>query len=647
MTPPVLFPFNYAVMKTLLLFILIAALISASLTLFWLAKPAAPSDPLRTRYTAVFSTFGAQADAIAHQFGEYGLILLQRYQVQGLVVLEQYGQVVTALQPYLPGDLVFDLCRQRGPALEQVLEQFQPAVVADLYDQVGRPALHYVLDESSRYFLLRRYGERLVQLAEAKGPLVFDLIRKHEPEFLELYYDDTLLKTISRFGAQGLMAVKQYRGMAVTVFEHFADDARFAVVLRQYGYQQVVPIVHYFYHTPAPLLTGLPSIFQPDDQMTREQQQFDRASRAVQQVYEQGHTFLRQFQIAEDGAVTPLATVTLANALERVMFGRLPASQPAAAEAISCEQLAFALNLLGLLPAETTAARQARCLYWRTALPAVTDLHEVAGVLALQGHAGLVAQYGEVAIPFVTRYGEPGANLLEATDGAALEVIAQYGQEYVPLLLKYGADAVDLAARYGEPALSAIAQTDGAAIPALQQHGPDVLAVLEQPQGAMLFQLSSVFGPEVLTYAQRYPDDFPRYLLLYGRLALTALRTHDEAAVTAAQQHGDDMIRYLGLYEDAALRLIQAGLPGVTLLRTAPPEFWDANQDAAQAGVLGAAARLLWRHPRRFHAYIGQLGASLTPFEPVYIQGVFWAVVVLIVLVALRLLFLLAVGIFG
>ena len=46
-----------------------------------------------------------------------------------------------------------------------------------------------MIDEPEVYFLLQRYGDRLLQLANTRGPIIFALVKTYQPEFL-----DTLLR---------------------------------------------------------------------------------------------------------------------------------------------------------------------------------------------------------------------------------------------------------------------------------------------------------------------------------------------------------------------------------------------------------------------------------------------------------------------
>ncbi len=154
------------------------------------------------------------------------------------------------LKPFLPLETVFSLFQQNAVQFDHVLAVFQPSIIADVYTRFGDDGLQYLCDNPEIYFLLQQYGDRLVKLANAKGPIVFSLVKKHEPEFLELYYDDALFKAMARFGVDGLLALKTYRGKASTLFEIFADDDRFASVFRTYSYQQVIPILYYFYQKP-------------------------------------------------------------------------------------------------------------------------------------------------------------------------------------------------------------------------------------------------------------------------------------------------------------------------------------------------------------------------------------------------------------
>ena len=173
-------------------------------------------DPIRRQYARVFSRFGQHAENAYRKFdGTYGLDILDKYDAEGLRILLQYEPLFTQLQPHIDANTLVMLCRTDGGRLTEFLTQFQPSAVADIYTQFGLDGLRYVLERPERYFQLQIYGDTLVQLAETKGTIMFELVRTYEPEFLELYYDDALFTAIQYAGLDGLLAMKTYKGWPV------------------------------------------------------------------------------------------------------------------------------------------------------------------------------------------------------------------------------------------------------------------------------------------------------------------------------------------------------------------------------------------------------------------------------------------------
>jgi hypothetical protein len=659
-------------MKIFLLFVVISLIISAGLTFFVLAEKEV-IDPVRQQYDQVFSEFEKTAEEMYSLYAVYGLEILLHHRIEGLRVLKQYGHLIEPLQPYMDSETLFSICQEHGAQLEKLLAQFQPALIAEIYSQFGMDGLRYVLDNPEVYFLLLKYGERLVQLANAKGPIVFDLVKKHQPEFIELYYDDALFKAIARFGVDGLIAIKTYRGMATTILDLFADDARLSFVLRKYGYQQVIPLLYYFYQTKSrsTIIEQLanfdvhklfqqktdnstrPPMPETNAQIPLERKQFDRARWALTRLYEQGNTFLRQFDISENGDVTPLQIVSLTNVLEDLLIAglrdqsvKIPPSSLQKGERGSdeqgratCEQLATALDILGLLPHETLFSKQARCIYLRTALSTVTAREGIEGLIALDEHEEFVTRYGKDVIPFVAEYGQEGIQLLQQTDGKILQLTSIYGRDLADLTIKYGVEVLDLVNTYGGQMIDLIRKTDGKVIPYAQKYGKIMFSVLDQPGGEDILSLCPVFGEEILQYAVQYPDDFVRYLLKYGNLAVKALREHGNPIVVMARRYGDEVIFYTGLYGDEAIRLANQGRPGIILLKVISEDREGKyNKQLLQSSLPRAYLYLLTRHPGKFNTYIGLLGETTLSVNPQYIQLIFWAIPVLILLYAIRII---------
>ncbi len=658
-------------MKTIGVLLIVSLVLSSGLTFLLFAPEPPPVDPIRDQYADTFAIFGKNAEEIYQLYDTDGLALLQEHQIEGLSLLERYNSGFQQLQPYMKFETVFLLFQDYGDQLDDLLALFQPAAIATTYDEFGKAGLGYVIDEPEVYFLLQQHGDRLVQLAEARGPLVFTLVSTYQPEFLELYYDDALFTAISHFGIEGLLALKTYRGMASEVFHLFAEDNRFTAVLRQYGYQQTIPVLYYFYHTQGPIAEfnehitafSISRLFQedaepgqevaPPDQITREHAGFDRANWALQRLYEDGNSFLRQFVVSENGNVTSLPIASLTNFLENVFIGKLrglpppPQNSPSARSA-SCEQLATVLDVLGLLPYESLLSRQARCFYLQAGLAEARSVEDVAGLMLLDQHKDLVERYGDAAIPFIVQYQEKGIQLLQETDGEILELVNLYGAGLVRYISRYGVTVLELIRKYGDQALEAIVQTDGAVIPYIQKYGTEIFPVLSQPEGQQLLLLCPVFGDEILQYATRYPGEFFQALIFHGSTAVRAFRDYDGQALTLARKYGNEMFSYLGTYGDKALRFMKMGQPGVVLMQVLPEEFWQQPPEQLfRYGSTGLYLRFLALHPGKFHDYIGRLGTTLLPVKPAYTQLAFWTLAIFVLLTVLTLFYRLFARLFG
>ncbi|GAK55753.1 hypothetical protein U27_02712 [Candidatus Vecturithrix granuli] len=637
-------------MKSVLLRTTISLLLGFGITFLVFPQQKNVLDPVRAEYAETFLTFDKHAEELYRQYGPAALTFLQTFQIEALRIFSQYGSSVQQLQPYLSLETIFSLFQQHDAQLEQVLTVFHPRIIADVYTRFGNDGLKYLLDEPEIYFLLQQYGERLISLANAKGPIVFTLVKKHEPEFLELYYDDALFQAMARFGVDGLLALKAYRGKASTIFEIFADDDRFASVLRTYSYQQVIPILYYFYQKPQQTNSVIAAIanfeiyrlFEKPEEQERdalnEHIRIDQANWALQRIYESGQTFLRQFVVTEQGDVRPLPLMALTNLVESLIspvnhnLGNRPASQDIQA----CESLKAALQVFGLLPAGIGISNQAICLALQTGLPHVKTIEGMAGLIQLDEYTDLMNRYGNGVVPFVARYGRPGIDLLEQTDGEILYFSTLYGEEVMQYILRYGSDVFTLIKTYGEQMLTAIRATHGAIMPYMSNYSKEVFIVLAQPHGASLFSLCPVFGEDLLVYAARYLADFSRCLLKYGALTMNAFRRYDQRAADLARQYGDEAIYYLGLHGDPALQLLNAGKIGLAFLEVLPEDFFLTEGEKAPSTVWETTLTLLRRHPSRFHHLIGVLGNNLLSLPRAYSQLIFWTLMSFIALLILK-----------
>ncbi len=260
-----------------------------------------------------------------------------------------------------------------------------------------------------------------------------------------------------------------------TLFEIFADDDRFASVLRTYSYQQVIPILYYFYQKPQRTFDVATAISrfevyrlfeEPEEHevnVLSEHVRIEHANWALQRIYESGQTFLRQFAVSEQGEVQPLPLVALTNLVESVFLRGLEQSQisssgsdspTASQDRRTCEFLKAALQALGLLPAEFSIAPQTTCLALQAGLPHVTTIEGIDGLIRLDEYTDLLNRYGNGIVPFVARYGRKGIDLLEQTHGEILYFSTLYGEEMMQYIQRYGLDVFTLIKTYGDQILT-------------------------------------------------------------------------------------------------------------------------------------------------------------------------------------------------
>lgn len=609
--------------------LLLSAALGAGLTLWVWVAPPAPVDPLREQYADVFSRFGRHAeDAYARFDDAAGLDILRQYDTDGLRILLQYRELVSALLPHLGAESVALLLRDQGERLGDGLRIFQPHVVAELYRDFGADGVRFVLDAPERAFLLREHGQSLMELARQKGPVMFDLVRAYSPEFLEVYYDDGFFQAIRIAGVEGLLAMRAYPGMAGAIFAQLGDEPRFAEVLRAYGYRQVIPILHHvaqFRETGS----GQAGPAEPDADETPVpnpgERQAENMRRTLEHIHRKGQSFLRQFAVAPDGTVTRRPVMAFANVVEEALLGdaQYAALPPREAQTSECAFLYAALELLGLWPAGVAMPPDDACPALQSGLAAATSQEGIEGLLALDQDDGLLRQYGQDAPLFVAQYGPAGLRLLEQTDGAILSLARALGPDMVAYALEYGAVVLDIYAEFGPEALNAIRATRGAVIPYLLPDGDTIFQILEQPDGAAMLKLLPVFGEPVVKQASRYPDDFARLLFKYGRSALTALERYDAAIIADAGEFGDDVVFYAGRYGDPAFELVRQGTMGVNLLRLLP-EAKLRDESFLNAALPVTLLKLLVTSPRTLHAYVGLLGETYLPVDARYLQVVFW-----------------------
>ena len=128
---------------------------------------------------------------------------------------------------------------------------------------------------------------------------------------------------------------------------------------------------------------------------------------------------------------------------------------------------------------------------------------------------------------------------MEETQGAILTFMHVPEQDLVTYAIRYGADVVELVNEFGTQMIDAIRQTSGGIIPYARTYGSAILQLLNQPEGSAIIELIPVFDESIIEYTLQYPNDFPGYLLQYGRDAIKAFESYDEELLLLGRAERD------------------------------------------------------------------------------------------------------------
>jgi hypothetical protein len=235
---------------------------------------------------------------------------------------------------------------------------------------------------------------------------------------------------LAHFGPEAYLAGKKYPEEAVTLYLLFGQTPEFTAALAHYGYQQVVPVVwYYFTHASTALeirskvaeaiasiqtayvTRTLPSFAALNTSLTPE----ERAWLALNRILVERNDFLGCFAIGEDGIAHPILLNRVFAVSKEVLAGSLISLERKyrLGEEITAHDVAGAgldVAFLGLLGAKTLALFKSE-----QALTAIGKTAQVAKI-AQQGQrvsalARTTALASLVARAKVTRYGLAGVGL--------------------------------------------------------------------------------------------------------------------------------------------------------------------------------------------------------------------------------------------
>lgn len=235
---------------------------------------------------------------------------------------------------------------------------------------------------------------------------------------------------LARFGPEAYLAGKKYPEEAVTLYLLFGQTPEFAEALAHYGYQQVVPIVwYYFTHASLTLelrskVAGalasvqaayatrtLPAFAALTTSLTPE----ERAWLALNRILAERNDFLGRFAIGEDGSAHPILLNRVFAVSKDVLVGNLISLERKyrLGEEITVQDVAgvgLEVTFLGLLGAKTLALLKSG-----QALTKVGKTAEVANVAQQGKRVSVLARTSAlaslVARAKVTRYGLAGVGL--------------------------------------------------------------------------------------------------------------------------------------------------------------------------------------------------------------------------------------------
>ena len=235
---------------------------------------------------------------------------------------------------------------------------------------------------------------------------------------------------LAHFGPEAYLAGKKYPEEALTLYLLFGQTAEFTQALARYGYQQVVPVVwYYFTHASIALelrskvaaavasirvayTTSTPPSFAA---LTTSLTPEERAWLAIHRILAGGNDFLGRFAIGEDGVAHPVLLDQVFAVSKEVLVGNLISLERKyrVGENITAHDVAGAgldVAFLGFLGAKTLVLLKSE--------PALAEMGKTTEVVqaARQGEGTAVlarttALASFVARAKVTRYGLAGVGL--------------------------------------------------------------------------------------------------------------------------------------------------------------------------------------------------------------------------------------------
>lgn len=605
------------IMKVLTLFLLISFILG-TLNAFYIFPTQAQPHYLQREYPQVFKTFGNNAEKISRKYGKPGLEFLKDYSLDGLFLLEKYGDHLSRSMAFLDKEALYTLYTTFGERFDNLTTFFHPSVISDFYKKFGKEGIPYLIEDPENYFLFQTYGSDLLQLVREKGDVVLPIVRRYGLEFVKKYYDDQFLDLVARFGEDTIAALNTYGEKARVIFQRFGTHEKFQQVLRRYGYHQVIPILYYYL---------------PDN----------KAEEALNNIDELGNNYLDRFEILEDGQVIRQYVATGSNAIGNFFTGgaRQYERKKTRGEPITnWDRLAVALDIVGILPVGALISEGARVVTVGKGLRFAKTSKGVKGLVKLSSEeAALIAKYGEEAIPFIAKYGDEGLQALKSATGEEILALSKnYGDEIVKYNAKYGDEAVKVVNRYGDDLIKLASQHGDFTIPLVAKYEDTGFQAIKT-YGKEIVQLSELYGDRIVPYATRYGDDFLKYVTKYGDDAIKAVERYGDEAIQLARQNGDEVLPYLARYGNEGLHLVRQGKIGLTALKSLPKSTLNSYvQKVFKYGLWGAAAVLFLTHPSLINDFLSTLGRNLG-IHFILLPLLFWTLVFFILFLMVWLIY--------
>lgn len=605
------------IMKVLTLFLLISFMLG-TLSTFYIFPIQAQPPYLHQEYPQVFKTFGSNAEKISRKYGKPGLEFLKDYSVDGLFLLEKYGDRLSRSMAFLDKEALYTLYTTFGERFDNLTTLLHPSALADFYKKFGKEGISYVIEDPENYFLFQTYGPDLLQFAKEKGDIVLPVVRRYGLEFVKKYYDDQFLDLVARFGEDTIAALNRYGEKAQAIFQRFGTQEKFQQVLRRYGYHQVIPILYYYL---------------PDN----------KAEEALDNIDELGNNYLDRFEILEDGQVARQYIATGSNAIGNFFTGgakQYERKKTRGEPVTNWDRLAVALDLVGILPVGALFSEGARVALVGKGLRFTKTSKGVKGLVKLSSEeAALIAKYGEEAVPFVAKYGDEGLQALKSATGEEVLALSKgYGEDMVRYSAKYGDEAVKVVNRYGDDLMKLAAQHGDATIPLVAKYGDTGFQAVKT-YGKKVVQLSELYGDNIVPYTSRYGDDFLTYVAKYGEDAVKAVEHYGDEAIQLARQNGDEIIPYLTRYGNQGLHLARQGKIGLVALKSLPQSTLNFYlQKVLKYGLWGAVAVLFLTHPSLINDFLQTVGRTLG-LHSVLLPLLFWTLVFFILFLMVWLIY--------